>query len=132
MPAIVDEATATSGSLKGGEERDRIFGRLFGLFAIIQSEILFRPRSGLKSFEQTLSMLAKLYHSKPWLKESTGWAILTLIRSFVRHREQIAWSHKGLERLYEMLFPLNCDWTPEMIAWMLCIQSADLVCHVFT
>eukprot|EP01041_Mallomonas_annulata_P007333 gene7333-14962_t len=72
----IDEATKVSGSMKGSEERELIFGKLFGYLSIIRSNRLINNQSAI---EKVRDILLELLYGKPWIKESVIEAILSLI-----------------------------------------------------
>lgn len=66
--------------MKGAEERDYLFGKLFALFCILQSNqmnsyIQSNPKEIIIIFNQ----LSDLYYKKTWLREVTTEAILLLL-----------------------------------------------------
>ncbi len=69
-----------TGSMKGADERDLIFGKLFGYLSVIRSGRI----SGNKStvcIEKALGTLLDLLYGKPWLKEAAIEGILTLLNA---------------------------------------------------
>mmetsp|Transcript_7497 Transcript_7497/g.16230 ORF Transcript_7497/g.16230 Transcript_7497/m.16230 type:complete len:1444 (-) Transcript_7497:183-4514(-) len=69
------------GKPKGIEERDHVFGRLFGILAVVRSGIL-----GLKDFPSVViegytKDLIELYHYKKWMKEPSAHALVELLSS---------------------------------------------------
>lgn len=72
----VKKSSQVTGSMKGSEIRSILFGKLFGLQALLNSKVLFLP--SLVSEEETrtfINMLIELAVAKSWLRES---AIFTL------------------------------------------------------
>lgn len=69
----IDETTKITGSFKGAEERDLIFGRLFGYIAIVRSG---RLQDEIVINEKVLDVLLELYNSKPWIHEAVIESIL--------------------------------------------------------
>ncbi|KAK6348597.1 hypothetical protein TWF718_006385 [Orbilia javanica] len=67
---LIVEHTEPTGGLSKSEERGFYFGRLFGLKAIIETELLFTKESDVSNWQSVLTQLAVLAQKKPWLRES--------------------------------------------------------------
>jgi hypothetical protein len=70
------------GGLKGSEERDQLFGKLFGYVAIIRSDVLFNGQNGKKAKEILATLvdgIIDLHQKKMWIQESTIEALLLLL-----------------------------------------------------
>ncbi len=73
---IIDNSTHIRGKLKGSEERDLIFGKLFAYLAVARSGILAQDApSALIIFKRLL----ELHSIKGWLREVTSEALLVLL-----------------------------------------------------
>ena len=73
---LIDEHTKISGSLKGAEERDFLFGKLFGYLSLIRSG---RLSEDVIQTGCVMDRLLELHARKGWLREVTTEAILTLL-----------------------------------------------------
>ena len=73
---LIDEHTKISGSLKGAEERDFLFGKLFGYLSLIRSG---RLSDDVIQTGCIMDRLLELHARKGWLREVTTEAILTLL-----------------------------------------------------
>lgn len=124
------EMTTTTGSAKGEEERDHIFGRLFGMLAVIQSEVLFRTDSTLGNFLTILELALKLYQAKVWLRESTGWVILKLLKDLNKNGKEVDWRDNAVEPLIELIYDDQIVWSPEKIGWTIYLQQSGIVSHL--
>jgi len=67
----------TSGGGKGREERDMMFGRLFGIMAVCRSGIL--ARSPLELVKGYTRDIINIYHWRKWMRESASHGILVLL-----------------------------------------------------
>ena len=87
---LLEKHTTPSGNISGvvcdfedltnlQEERDFYFGRLFGLTALIKSEILLRPTTSQETISATIKHLVTLALKKPWLREPSSKALCGLI-----------------------------------------------------
>ena len=68
---------------KGSDERDAVFGRLFGIVAVIRSGIL--TEQTVEELVVWCKDLAQLYHTKKWMREPTAHAMCLLL--LMVHRE---------------------------------------------
>jgi hypothetical protein len=105
--------TEVTGSTKGDEARDRNFGRLVGLEAIIASRILFSPlRSSIRNLQTICNALLALFDAKSYLKESAGKAVCDLI-AYLPAGD--AW----IKAARNAILASSRAETPEYIAWAL-------------
>ena len=75
------EAKTAGGKMKGMEERDHAFGRLFGILAVVRSGVLGLEDFPLKVTEGYTQDLIELYNYKKWLREPAANAIIELMSS---------------------------------------------------
>lgn len=71
-----------TGSVKGSEERDKMFGKLFGYVAIIRSDILFNAQNSKKANEILTALvdgIVDLHQKKLWIQETTIETLLLLL-----------------------------------------------------
>lgn len=84
--------------LKGQEERDFLFARLFGLYAVIRSGILLEERLAREEdFRRAVEIVWLLGRSKTWLRESSGWIIAEAVRSI--SASNVPWKKGSLDWL---------------------------------
>ena len=74
------------GKVKGSEERDYQFGRLFGILGVVRSGILVplegRDMTDIKEVSLGfVNDLIDLFHHKKWMREPTAHGIITLMNS---------------------------------------------------
>ena len=76
---ILNESTQVTGSLKGSEERDLLFGKLFGYSALIRSKKLINHK---ELAMKTLDGLLDLFKKKEWFQEVVAEVIFDLLYEF--------------------------------------------------
>lgn len=74
------------GKVKGSEERDYQFGRLFGILGVVRSGILLPSEESDLTQVKNVSLglvedLIELFHHKKWMREPTSHGIITLMNS---------------------------------------------------
>lgn len=77
MP-IIDESTRIKGKVRGSEERDLMFGKLFAYLSIARSGIL---RKDDKTAVDILERLIELHKKRGWMREVVTEAILVVLYS---------------------------------------------------
>ncbi|KAH7225851.1 DNA polymerase phi-domain-containing protein [Fusarium oxysporum] len=108
---ILIENTQAIGNLPGQEERDFVFGRLFGIFAFVRSGILF---SDISRWNAVLDLILDLSSRKVWLRPQCGWVIVQSI-------EQL--NKKQAETTLEKVAEANLAKTPEGVAIWIAAQT---------
>lgn len=121
------------GKVKGIEERDNAFGRIFGISAIIRSEILGSTDFPSGAVEAYTSDLIDLYHYKKWMREPSVNAIIELLASIDPESNQNLIAQVANNVIIPKLFRYDdssetqMQWlhtlTPEMIAVALFLQK---------
>lgn len=74
---LIDDATKTTGSMKRAEERDVMFGKLFGYLSLITAN---RVQTEVLAADITDRLLV-LYGRKPWMHEIVTEALLSALES---------------------------------------------------
>jgi hypothetical protein len=98
--------------MKGSEERDLIFGKLFGYLAIIRScRLLIDDESTQKLTMDILSRLLELHAKRGWIREVITESLLTLLSNVSNHVVKI--------NIIEKLGDLITDPLQELTAWQL-------------
>lgn len=91
--------TVVHGSMSGQEVRDVQFARLFGIYALVRSGLLYHAASSsLVTFQRTFELLLTIASYKSWLSESCGFVLLESLHPLAHdnvHRP--AWAHEALE-----------------------------------
>ncbi|CCJ29977.1 unnamed protein product [Pneumocystis jirovecii] len=115
---LIEKYTAIQGNLSSNEERDFLFGRLFGLKAISVSKILQKTKS-IEKIENIISILVSLSLKKGWLREPCFSVINNILIQLKSHDQ----SHE----IYSMVLKKICDSklskTQEGVAIILTIQK---------
>ncbi|KAK0731034.1 DNA polymerase phi-domain-containing protein [Lasiosphaeris hirsuta] len=73
---ILVEKTQAGGNIPGQEERDRYYGKLFGIECFVRAGILFTDKS---KWLLVLDMLLQLTQKKSWLKSQCGYVIVQAV-----------------------------------------------------
>ncbi|UZJ56547.1 hypothetical protein CBS101457_005867 [Exobasidium rhododendri] len=82
--------SSPSGKVKGQEERDLLFARLFGLYALIRSGVLIdADLSEEEDFMRVIEIIWLSGRSKTWLRESAGWIIVQAVEAMAASK--VAW-----------------------------------------
>lgn len=120
----------TNGSMKGQEERDMLFARLFGVTALAQSRLLFRssplanssmPQCTAKEFQDAFEILLTLSEKKSFLKEPSFWTIVLCLRAL--NSSTVEWKDAMFTHVIENLFVQDKSWSPEKLAIVLVLQD---------
>ena len=119
--------------MTGQEERDMLFGRLFGIMAVIQSGLAVRTKplptsassstsaSSEESYGQIISQLIDLGEKKSWLRESAWYALSLAIESL--RASEVPWKDDAVETTLDLLFVKNTTWSTEKVAVALKLQE---------
>lgn len=107
--------------MKGSDERDSLFARLFGLTAIIRSGALFGLSSGATNFQVLMAQLVELGQAKGWLRESAWWALVGAVQSLLA--SDVAWKKEAVERVVQEVFQ-EPSWNQEKVAVALILEKA--------
>lgn len=98
MIVLVLSYSSPSGKVKGQEERDLLFARLFGLYAIVRSGLLFdETLAQAEDFKRVIEIIWLLGRSKTWLRESSSWVIVEAVDSI--SKTEVAWKKDCLDWL---------------------------------
>ncbi|KAN0066282.1 DNA-directed DNA polymerase [Thecaphora frezii] len=112
--ALILKYSTPQGSVSGQEQRDLMFAKLFGVLALVQSGLLFRPTSSLSNFERAINVLLALAEKKSWMGESSGWVIFQSI-GHLHGDKAPAWGDEALRWLARTIGSAQ-DKTPERVA----------------
>jgi DNA polymerase phi len=119
--------------MSGQEERDILFGRLFGTMSVIQSGLAVRTgplpisasaaahASTLQSYEHIIVQLLDLGNQKTWLRES-AWFVISLAVDAL-YESEVSWKENAVESTLQHLFIENKIWSTEKIALALKLQD---------
>lgn len=110
-----------TGGMKGREERDHMFARLFGIVALADSGALFAPTSRIEEFTTALESLLLLVEAKAWLAEAAGWALVRCTEGLIA--SSVSWKDDAVALITEKVYA-DKSWTPEKVAITLVLQRA--------
>lgn len=117
--------------MKGTDERDGLFARLFGLIALVQSGSLFSSIEGKAAKDasevvgKTLSCLVELGGKKGWLRESAWWGVVQALEGAIGMSEGEG-RKVVLEKMLEVIREEK-TFSQEKLALVLILEKADLV-----
>ena len=119
--------------MKGQEERDMLFARLFGITSLTQSGILFRssplatsstPPCTLKDFQDAMAMLMALPTKKSFLKEPSYWTFILSLRAL--DSSKVEWKDQAWGWVTETVFNTERSWSPEKVSIALTMQDLGI------
>jgi DNA polymerase phi len=136
MISLILRGSQTSNAMKGTEERDNLFARLFGLTSVVESGILFGDKATLEDFKICLGELMALGEKKSWIRESAWWTVLSGVKTLLA--SEVSWKDSArnalLQRVYgttgegdESKKARGMEWTQEKAALTLILQDAQPV-----
>lgn len=115
------ELTEIKSSMKGKEERAILFGRLFGLQALLNSGLLYDDDVSLsKEVKEFANILIDLSIIKSWLRESTIFTLYTFVNQFISVSEN---SNDFLKFVFQKLNDSSLNLTTEGMAIYLAIPK---------
>ncbi|WWD16543.1 hypothetical protein CI109_100970 [Kwoniella shandongensis] len=107
-------------SMKGSDERDLMFARLFGITAIVQSKSLYASTSTKDDFRNVVEGLIWLGQGKAWMRESAWWTLVEAVQGLVS--SEVEWKDAAFEELVEIIFEEK-TWTQEKVALVLLLED---------
>jgi DNA polymerase phi len=129
---LVLETSIAPGSADGKEERNLLFGRLFGLHALVRSGVLLhQEQPDSEQYKDTVLALLALSGRKSWMREPATWAIVEAVRALVSATPAPAWKQEACEWLVQRLLNDPREkargWTPDKVALVLVMQQSGMV-----
>ncbi|OCF44480.1 DNA polymerase phi subunit [Kwoniella heveanensis CBS 569] len=111
-----------SKNMKGSDERDMMFARLFGLTSIVQSKSLFAasPSATQADFQQVVHELIKLGQGKAWIRESAWWTLIGAVQGLLE--SDVEWKDAALEQVVKVVLGEK-GWTQEKVALVLLLED---------
>ena len=122
--SLVIRNSQYSKNMKGSDERDMMFARLFGMTAIVQSQSLFAPSATKDDFRGVIEELEKLGQAKAWMRESAWWALVQSVLLLLESRVQ--WKEDALREVIDVVFEEK-GWTQEKVALVLTLEQSGIV-----
>lgn len=96
-----------------------LFARLFGLTAIIQSNILFASSSRPSDFSHVVDELLDLSQAKGWLRESAWWALVGLVEKLLDSK--VEWIDEAVQAVVERVYD-NEGWSSEKVGMTVMLE----------
>ncbi|KAK4053864.1 DNA-directed DNA polymerase [Microbotryomycetes sp. JL201] len=131
LPVIISASTPNAGS-DSKEERELLFGRLFGLHAFLRSGVATSTQADDEElFKEAISALVSLANKKTWIRESAYWVIVDAVRSLLALKGTKAPKFKAAALAWAAQRVLNDPreksrgMTPDNIALVLVLQSVQ-------
>ncbi|KAH7107409.1 DNA polymerase phi-domain-containing protein [Auriculariales sp. MPI-PUGE-AT-0066] len=122
MIMLISDASQTTGSMKGHEERDMLFARLFGLTALAQSRLLVHQTlSSEEEVQLVVKLLDELGGKKSWLREGAAWATARVLEALCASKA--SWTEKAAKHIVSKMLENERDWTPDKVALILLAQK---------
>lgn len=122
---LVLHYSTSPAKVKGQEERDLMFARLFGIFAVVRSGALFRSgASGLETFTWTLDILQALSQGKEWFAESCAWVTVQLLDALAK-ADDLHWRDDAFKMVAQRLSVAQ-ESRPESLAVLLKLRREAL------
>ncbi|KAG5519932.1 hypothetical protein PMAC_000209 [Pneumocystis sp. 'macacae'] len=115
---LIEKYTEIQGNVSSNEEKDLLFGRLFGFKAISISKMLQRTKS-IESIENVINMLISLSFKKGWLREPC----FSVINDILIQLESLSQFHEIYSIILRKICDLKLSKTPEGVAIILTIQK---------
>ncbi|WWC68679.1 uncharacterized protein I206_102613 [Kwoniella pini CBS 10737] len=109
-----------SKNMKGSDERDMMFARLFGLTSVIQSNSLFSVTATSNDFAKVVDELVKLGEAKAWMRESAWWILVGAVQGLLD--SQVTWREQALKQTVEKVLDGN-SWNQEKVALVLMLEG---------
>ena len=111
------------GNMNGQEVRDLQFARLFGIYALVRSRLLYR--ASLSTFQRAFHILVQVASYKSWLSEPCGWVLTELVEPLARNDpDRPSWADDALGWIADQLSS-HRSLSPETLALALQITQMD-------
>mgnify|MGYP002757310264 FL=1 len=121
--ALLWKHSVVRGNLSGQEVRDLHFARLFGVYTLARSRLLYSRRSSLVTFKRTFLIIIAVASYKSWLSESCGWVLVELIRPLrPTNSTRPPWADDALSWVFDQLQSLP-SFSPETLALLLTLMQ---------
>lgn len=123
---IINRHTETTGSMKGTEERDIIFGRVFGYMALIQSGLVASVKnSRLVDIQDIITHVMDQAVKKTYLRE---WAF-EVLHSMLKYPGAQFLTETCDFMMSQELGLVDCEPSAELLLLSLAIESINEVCR---
>jgi DNA polymerase phi len=87
--------------MKGSEERDLLFARLFGLNALVSSGCIVscHEAQGRRTWLDTVQAIIELGDKKAWLRESAWFSLVRAVRALLDDEVKVEWKEEAVDAL---------------------------------
>lgn len=142
--SLILRASVTSSGMRGSDERDLLFARLFGLHAVIASNLLFLDAAhGAAGWISCVDALLALGSRKAWIRESAWFTLVRALEGL--EASGVAWTDEAVGYLVERVFKgasardapdgqqaesKGFPWTQEKVALTIVLQRIRPVSRV--
>lgn len=116
----VVEASLVSSSMKGKELRSVLFGRLFGLQALLKSKLLFEDALLATLLIKFVALLVELSSTKSWLRETAMYTLCEFVAMFLTSE---LYSEEVLVLVLQSIHDHDLSFTTEGLAVYLTIPQ---------
>ncbi|WFD27440.1 DNA-directed DNA polymerase [Malassezia nana] len=114
--------TMARGNLSGQELRDLQFARLFGIYSLVRSGLLYSQSSSLRVFQRAFHVLTKVASYKSWISESCGWVLMQMLLLLSpSNPSRPAWANEALDWVASCLIASH-SLSPETVALVLTLS----------
>ncbi|KAG0326236.1 DNA-directed DNA polymerase [Dissophora globulifera] len=86
---LLFQFTEIKNFMRGKEERNHMFGRIFGYMSIIQSGMLTRPKTSEEDIKLIVDDLVEYSQEKSYLSECCHQVLVTMLPQIVRHPQSV-------------------------------------------
>ena len=131
--SLITQSSQVHGSMKGQEERDMLFARLFGIASLTRSGILFPsgplatsciPASTIEDFQNAMTMLLALPSQKSFLREPSYWILILALRAL--DASGVEWKDEAWTWIMEKVLVEDKAWSPEKVGVVLTMQAVGV------
>jgi DNA polymerase phi len=133
--SLILRSSSPATGLKGSEERDLLFARLFGLNALVSSQLLTSGQGGgARTWNSCCAALIALGDRKAWLRESAWFSLIRAVRILLEG-EGPEWKSEAVDGLLETIYKAvneetgkrGLPWTQEKLALTILLQQLQPV-----
>ncbi|WFD06863.1 DNA-directed DNA polymerase [Malassezia vespertilionis] len=117
--------TVVRGNMSGQEARDLHFARLFGIYALVRSGILYADNASLTTFQRSFQVLLAIAAYKSWLSEPSGYVLVQALEPLAKDAmSRPSWADEAIHWSADRICT-NKDLSPEKLALFITFQRID-------
>ncbi|KAF7729634.1 DNA-directed DNA polymerase [Apophysomyces ossiformis] len=95
---LLFQYTERTGAMSGEEQRDMLFGRLFGLMSIVASGMMTRATTTIEDINRILESLANMVETKSYLSEVCHHVVINMLP----HLKSTGYKKEAVEKILEL------------------------------